>query len=302
MGEEGSNWFKCVYQFHPGYCAESLEEIKPWFNDEILPAASKKLVASEVYKILAVGSGTGIVDKYLLELIAKEKQGKGKVIYTVVEADAEAIEICKKNLSSIKLDIEFRWEVTTINAFLRKDPERYDMIHFLYSLFVLENPLDDITDVLKRNYLVDDGILFTMYHDEKQNFFSDIMSNNMSAIMKIYEGGEDFDGFKMNEELGDDFHTFDPDALEKSIAKFGWNCKVVRKLNKEYLTDIVKKTDEGLEKLGYILGCRDMKQKVSKEELDKIIKQIEESCTTEVVGDSEIKYGESLHCLIIVSK
>ena len=101
---------------------------------------------------------------------------------------------------------------------------------------------------------------------------------------------------------GDDFHTFDPDALEKSIAKFGWNCKVVRKLNKEYLTDIVKKTDEGLEKLGYILGCRDMKQKLSKEELDKIIKQIEESCTTEVVGDSEIKYGESLHCLIIVSK
>ena len=203
MGEQGSNWFKCVYQFHPGYCAESLEQIKPLIKEEVLPAASKTLAASAVYRILAVGSGTGIVDKYLLELIAKQKQGKGKVVYTVVEADAEAVEICKENLSSIELDIVFKWEVTTVNAFLSKSREQYDMIHFLYSLFVLDNPLNDVTDMLKRNYLVDDGILFTMYHDEKQNFFSDIMSSNMNTIMKIYEGGEDFDGFKMNEELGE---------------------------------------------------------------------------------------------------
>ena len=203
MEGEGSNWFKCVYQFHPGYCAEGLEQIKPWIKEEVLPSASKKLVSSTVYKILAVGSGTGIVDKYLLELIAKVKQGKGKIVYKVVEADQEAVEICKVNLSSTELDVEFKWEVTTINAFLRQEPEQYDMIHFMYSLFVLDNPLNDITDVLKRNFLVDDGILFTMYHDEKQNFFSDIMSNNMNVIMKIYEGGKDFDGFKMNEELGE---------------------------------------------------------------------------------------------------
>ena len=210
MENEGSKWFKCVYQFHPGYCEESLEQIKPWIKEEILPMVSKKLVNTSVYRILAVGSGTGIVDKYLLQLIANElKASKGtKVVYTVVEADAEAVEICKVNLGSGELDVELKFEVkdvelkfevTMIKGFLSKKPEEYDMIHFFYSLFVLDNPLNDITDMLKRNYLDNDGILLTMYHDEKQNFFSDIMFNNMKAIMKVYEGGEDFDGFKMDE-------------------------------------------------------------------------------------------------------
>ena len=101
---------------------------------------------------------------------------------------------------------------------------------------------------------------------------------------------------------GDDFHTFDPDALEQNLAEYGWKCKVMRKANKEYVTDIVKRTDAGIEKLGYILGCRDMKNKVAQEDLDKIIRQIDESSTTEVIDGSEIKYGESLHFLIIIHK
>ena len=77
---------------------------------------------------------------------------------------------------------------------------------------------------------------------------------------------------------------------------------MLKKVSREYVTDIVKRTDEGIEKLGYILGCRDIKQKIAPEELDKIISQIGECSTTETINGIEISYGESLHCLIIIQK
>lgn len=199
--EDKANWFKCVYQFHAGYCAESVEQIKPWMKDEILPLAAPKLAQSSIYKILAVGSGTGMVDKYLLQLIGDELKSNSttQIWYTVVEADAEAVEVCKANLNALDLNVKFTWEVSTINDFLSKRHGDYNMIHFIYSLFVLDDPLNDIISLLQQNYLADDGIFFTMYHDEKQNFFSDIMFSNMNTLMKIYEGGEDFDGFKTDE-------------------------------------------------------------------------------------------------------
>lgn len=222
---EGANWFKCVYQFHPGYCAESLDQIKPWIKGEVMPLAANKMLQSRNYRILAVGSGTGIVDQYLLQLISDELRSKTgtKVLYTVVEADAEAVDVCKTNLSAIKnLDIEFAWEVRTINDFLNGEPGQYDMIHFMYSLFVLDNPLTDIADLLRRGHLVDDGILFTMYHDEKQNFFSDVMFNNMDSIMKIYEGGEDFDGFKT-----DEFGKYVIISQSTFVILFAFNPKLI---------------------------------------------------------------------------
>ena len=77
---------------------------------------------------------------------------------------------------------------------------------------------------------------------------------------------------------------------------------MMRKLNKEYVTDIVKKTDGGIEKLGYIMGCRDIKSKLLEEEVDKIVKEIDDTSKKETIDGNETQYGESLHCLIIVYK
>lgn len=101
---------------------------------------------------------------------------------------------------------------------------------------------------------------------------------------------------------GDDFHKFNSNALEETVAKYGWKCKVISKVNKDFVTDIVQRTDEGTEKLGYILGCRNIKEKLAREELDKIIDQIDKTSKKEMVDGAEIRFGESMHCLIIMQK
>ena len=136
-----------------------------------------------------------MVDKRLLNLIEEELRvcKWPKITYTVVEVDPEAVEMCKKTLSTIGLDIEFKWEVMTVNQYFSQPPEQFDMIHFMYSLFVMDKPLDGVVDLLKRNYLAKDGVFFTMYNDSKEEFFGDIMFENMDSIMKVFEGGDAFD-------------------------------------------------------------------------------------------------------------
>lgn len=88
----------------------------------------------------------------------------------------------------------------------------------------------------------------------------------------------------------------------ESVAKYGWKCEVMRKVNKEMVTDIVSRSDEGIEKLGYILGCRNIKDRLSSEELEKIINQIDKTSKKELLNGVEHQYGESLHCLVIINK
>ena len=94
--------------------------------------------------------------------------------------------------------------------------------------------------------------------------------------------------------------TLDDNALSKQVVELGWSCKVFSKYNKEYVTDILDRTEAGIEKLGYILGCSDLKRKMPGEDLEKILQQIDKKAKKEVVDGKEIRFGESLHHMIMI--
>ena len=93
--------------------------------------------------------------------------------------------------------------------------------------------------------------------------------------------------------------TKEADYLRTVAAEFGWKCKIMEEVHKEDITEVLLKSERGLEKLGYVLECRDICQKLTKDDLDEIFKQIEKEAQTEVVDGKEVRYGESLHHMII---
>ena len=208
-----ATWYKSLYQFDPTYPAEIGEQIRPFLGNEILPVAAKILDNDcMIYRILAVGSGTGGADKVLLQLFFNHLKNKKwpKIVYTVVEPDAEAVEMCKASLTSVAgLDIEFRWETTTMEEFLVRNEERYDMVHFIYSLASAKWRKEVIPNLLKDNLINKRGVFFTIFEDEEITFFPKIWWQNRDKLMQFQEGTgtiEDIEAdFEMQSDSGKKF-------------------------------------------------------------------------------------------------
>ena len=206
-----ATWYKSLYQFDPTYPAEIGEQIRPFLGNEILPVAAKILDNDcTSYRILAVGSGTGGADKVLLQLFCDHLKNRKwpKIVYTVVEPDAEAVEICKASLTSVAgLDIEFRWETTTMEEFLVRNKERYDMVHFIYSLASAKWRKEVIPNLLKDNLISKRGVFFTIFEDEEITFFPKIWWQNRDRLIQFQEGTgtiEDIEAdFEMQSDSGE---------------------------------------------------------------------------------------------------
>ena len=105
-------------------------------------AIAPVLQATEVYRILAVGSGAGLyADRAILrciqQLLKENNIEQRKIQYTVVEPDGKAVEVCKVVLGEMakEMDLEFTWEVTSVGNYLQiQEKRQLEFIHFIHSL------------------------------------------------------------------------------------------------------------------------------------------------------------------------
>lgn len=194
-GKVSKKWHKSIYQFDEEYAIGLAGQYTSWLQDKIIPRAAKILDNSASYKILAIGSGTGYADQVLLNVIAeylannaKNNKNVPNVSYMVIEPDVEAIEVCKKTLQSIKgLDIEFSWQVMPMQEYFSlPETTKYDMIHFIHSLCEVTRCATVLPEVLTRNYLAEDGILFAVLGDYENSW---LKHHHILSAVKHEHGG-----------------------------------------------------------------------------------------------------------------
>ena len=135
------DWDRFHYQFDSEFVEQTARAQEKWFLEHVNPAIAPVLRATEVYRILAVGSGTGYADRVILrciqQVLKENSIEERKIQYTVVEPDEKAVEVCKSILGELakEMNLEFTWEVTTMDDYLpRQEKRQFELIHFIHSL------------------------------------------------------------------------------------------------------------------------------------------------------------------------
>eukprot|EP00794_Sanderia_malayensis_P005527 gene5527-6212_t len=304
-----NHWGSFIYQFDDTYAAEVTEHNKAWMQADVIPRISKLLDSLDTYKILAIGSGTGYADRTVLELIAEylaSKQIKGpKILYTIVEPDKEANEVCKKVLGEVSgLDIEFSWEAIPMQEyFSREHSEQFEMIHFIHSLCQVSRCAKVFPEILRKNYVRHDGVLFSVLGDKDKNFYIHLYLAN---IDKLKPQGDDNHHHHNHDDENHEPHLrnivkgSDVKSLEEVIKNESWQFKMFVNPIKQYVTDILERTPKGLQKLGFKLETRNIEKQLPKEHIDDIIKQIDDAAVKKIVDGKEIRFVETINHIVIV--
>ena len=154
------------------------DQQKVWIENDVVPKLQDVLSQAvpkpkSEFKILAVGSNAGSFDCLLIKALfshAKELlQGK-KVVYTVVEPNTAAIEDFKHNIASqddIFQKVKFNWVNQHIEEFLEaKEPEQYDLVHFIHVLYYVENR-EEILKSVYETFLARPGCIVAAVASEK---------------------------------------------------------------------------------------------------------------------------------------
>ena len=120
------------------------------------------------FKVLAFGTNVGSFDTLLTKALfshAKELVEGKKVIYTVVEPNAVAIDEFKHSVSSqggVFQNIKFIWINKRMEEFLEaKEPECYDLIQFVHVLYYAENN-EELLRTAYENFLARPGCILAV--------------------------------------------------------------------------------------------------------------------------------------------
>eukprot|EP00112_Aurelia_sp_Birch-Aquarium-sp1_P018327 Seg4357.5 transcript_id=Seg4357.5/GoldUCD/mRNA.D3Y31 product="hypothetical protein" protein_id=Seg4357.5/GoldUCD/D3Y31 len=254
----------------------------------------------------------------------------------VIEPDVEAIEVCKKTLQSIKgFDIEFSWQVMPMQEYFSlPETTKYDMIHFIHSLCEVTRCATVLPEVLTRNYLAEDGILFAVLGDYENSW---LKHHHILPAVKHEHGGHhthchgnsnhhdnhsnDKEGYShgnqdgvaaaaqndcqyVNESLGRKETEFvnsgDAMKLKKAIEGCGWKTDMFTMEMKQDVTAILSRSEKGMATLGLMLEIKDVDKKLKKEDLDNIIRDMEEKSQCENDEEEGKKFVTSSNNVIIV--
>jgi len=132
-------------------CRCCREDQKIWVENDLVPKLQNAFIRNKSspkseLKILAIGSSRGSFDCLLLTALlshAKELMDGKQLTYTVVEPNTAAIDEFKHSVASqdeIFQKVNFNWVNQRMEEFLEaKEPEQYDLIHFMHVLYYAEN-------------------------------------------------------------------------------------------------------------------------------------------------------------------
>ena len=127
-------------QYDAQYNIDATKGHKHWIEKELITEIHDKFQESARYRVLSVGSGTGCPDVAFLEVLSKLVKDQGlknqSIVYTVVEPDPKAVEICKAALEKVSrdLNIEIRYQVVPSEKYLLELEEEFELILFVHVL------------------------------------------------------------------------------------------------------------------------------------------------------------------------
>ena len=327
------NWGKCHYQFDNDFVKQTAKTHEKWFLEHVNPAIAPVLQATEVYRVLAVGSGTGYADRAILQciqqLLKENNIEQKKIQYTVVEPDGKAVEVCKTILGEIakEMNLEFTWEVTSLGNYLsRQEKGQFELIHFIHSLcgfshsenrlplFVndLLTPSGTLAIVLggNNNFWVKIANKFRgrlNLHDEsdkKNSHHGHMVENHKESEDRQLEdphhrhSNHDHDHHEHGHE-----HKINKEVLQV-IKTNKWKHKNFASSEKIHVTEaLVSGSDSFFKLLGHMFNVEAAKVRVCDPQvLDEVLDYLKEETGRDVIDGKEIRYFVTDQDIFIVYK